>query len=173
MKLRNENEAYAELLGDHLLVLVRRLRLIPADRWDWQPEPTAPSPRILAEHTWQWLVCDRQHIREPDASLHPRVPDPPTDQSQMCDVLAAERENWLTLILSLTTEELDEPRSQFNDIEPVLNIRSFICHMIQNAIYKHGQLSTLFFTLGLDGPEPYSAPLPNPIYEEVFGPAIA
>jgi hypothetical protein len=43
--------------------------------------------------------------------------------------------------------------------------------MIQNTIYKHGQFSTLYFALGLDGTEPYSAPFPNPIYAEIFGPA--
>lgn len=31
-------------------------------------------------------------------------------------------------------------------------------------IYKHGQLSTLFFALGLDGEEPYTAPFPNDVY---------
>ena len=171
--LENEIQAYEDLLMGHLVPFVRRLRAIPADRWDWQPTISAPSARILAEHTWQWLVCDRQHIAEGDASRHARIPDPPDNQSAMCDTLAGEAERWRKLILEMPTDEFDEPRTQFNDIEPVRNIRWFICHMIQNCVYKHGQLSTIFFMLGLDGDEPYTAPFPNPIYEEVFGPALS
>ena len=50
-------------------------------------------------------------------------------------------------------------------------MRGFVCHMIQNTIYKHGQFATIYFALGLDGTEPYNAPFPNPIYEQRFGPA--
>lgn len=170
MELHNENEAYVDLLCVHLQSMVRRLRQIPPDKWDWQPEIMAPSARILAQHTWQWLICDRQHIGEPDASRHPRIPDPPDDPDAMCDALAAETENWRAILRSLTPEQLAEPRRQFNDLRWELSVRWFVCHMIQNTIYKHGQLSMLYFMLGLDGPEAYAAPFPNPIYEEEFGP---
>jgi hypothetical protein len=40
--------------------------------------------------------------------------------------------------------------------------------MIQNCIYKNGQLATIYFALGLDGTEPYEAPFPNPIYEQAW-----
>lgn len=167
--MQNENETYAWLLIGHLKSMVHRLRQIPPDRWDWQPEPMAPSARILAVHTWQWLMCDRQHIAEPDASQHTLVPEPPDEPQALCDALAAETQRWDDLLRSLTPEQLLAPRNQFNMTEYTLNVRWFVAHMIQNSIYKHGQLSMLYFMLGLDGPEPYDAPFPNPIYRERFG----
>ena len=163
-----EVQAYEWLLCGHLEGLTERLRMLPKERWDWSPDPAAPSARTLAVHTWQWLQCDRQHILEPDASRHTRIPDPPLDEKAMCDALAVETENWRELIRGLTPEKMAEPRSQFG-AEPVLSVRWFVCHMIQNSIYKHGQFSLLFFALGLDGSEPYSAPFPNPIYDECYG----
>ena len=165
MPLRNENEAYAELLCGHLEGFVWRLRRLPADKWDYQFAPPAPSPRTLAVHAWQWLVCDRQHIAEPDARRHPPVPDPPDDPGAICDLLAEETERWRALIRSLTPEQMLAARRQFNDYP--MNVREFVCHMIQNVIYKHGQFATIFFALGLDGTEPYAAPFPNPIYAEL------
>ena len=64
--------------------------------------------------------------------------------------------------MSLTPEQMDAPRSQFNAFG--MNVRGFVLHIIQNTIYKHGQFATLYFALGLDGTEPYDAPFPNPIY---------
>ncbi len=162
-KIDSENDAYATLLYWYVSHFVSRLRQLPPERWEWQTAVPAPSPRILAEHAWQWLVCDRQHILEPDVNLHIDVPTPPEDQQAMCDLLKAEAEMWRDMILAFTPEQLDEPRSQFGVSER--NIRWFICHMIQNCIYKHGQLATIYFALGMDGTEPYSAPFPNPLYE--------
>jgi len=161
--LGDEQHAYAYLLCSHLRHMTERMRLVPEDKWDWSPAPAAPTTRILASHAWQWLVCDRQHILEPDARKHAPIPEPPNDPAAMCDLLAAETDTWEALILSLTTAQLDEPRSQFNQGE--MGVRGFVCHMIQNCIYKHGQFATLFFALGLDGTEPYDAPFPNPIYQ--------
>ena len=169
MDVYNENEAYVDLLCVHLKSFVRRLREVPADRWDWQPEIPAPSARTLAQHAWQWLICDRQHIRNADASRHPRIAEPPAGQQDLCDALAEETENWRALIMSLTPEQLSEPRMLFNCPDPKTTVRGLVCHMIQNTIYKHGQMSTIYFMLGLDGTEPYTAPFPNPIYEEEFG----
>lgn len=169
--MRNENELYANVLVDwHLQGFIYRLRRIPADKWEYQPALPAPSARILAEHAWQWLVCDRQHIAEPDAARHPRIPDPPADQQAMCDVLEAEAHAWRRLVLDMTPEQLAAPRRQFGQGDD-LNVRWFIGHMLNNVIYKHGQLATIYFALGLDGDEPYSAPFPNPIYAEFFGTA--
>ncbi len=165
--MRNENEAYVSLLCGHLWVFTQRLRQIPPDKWDYQPAAPAPSPRILATHAWQWLICDRQHIAEPDARKHPRVPDPPANQQALCDELAAETERWRALLLSLTPGQFGEERRQFNEYP--MNVRGFVCHMIQNTIYKHGQLATIYFALGLDGDEPYAAPFPNPIYDQLQG----
>ncbi len=167
--MENENKAYISLLCDHLKRFTSRLREIPADKWAWQPNPPSPSAKILAIHAWQWLICDRMHIMQADISLHPRVPNAPEDQQALCDALAAETENWREMLANLTPHQFSETRYQFGELDHEMNIRSFICHMIQNTIYKHGQFSTLYFMLGLDGEEPYTAPLPNPYYQHVFG----
>ena len=160
--MNSENETYASLLGHHLQAMVYRLRQIPPDRWDWTPDIAAPTPRILAAHAWQWLICDRQHIHEPDALKHERIPDPPADPQAMCDALEEEAHRWDTMIRGMTPELLAAPRGQFNDYE--LNVRWFLYHMIQNVIYKSGQPATLYFALGLDGTGPYTAPFPTEFY---------
>jgi hypothetical protein len=170
MEPKNEMEQYRMLLLMHLRGFVERLRMLPDDRWDWTPDPAAPTPRTLAVHTWQWLQCDRQHIADPDASRHPRTLEPPVETAALCDALAAETEEWNRLLLTLTPEHLDRSSEQFNVSGSAMNVRGFIGHIIQNTIYKHGQFSELFFALGLDGTEPYTAPFPNPIYAELFGP---
>lgn len=167
--MSEETKAYEYLLCGHLTGMVHRLRKIPADKFDYAFAPPAPTPRILAVHAWQWLVCDRYHIAEPDAAKHPRVPEPPHDQAELCDALAGETETWRALIRSLSPEKLDEARYQFNEPEAAMTVREFVGHMVQNCIYKHGQLATIYFALGLDGTEPYTAPFPNPIYEELLG----
>ena len=165
--LENENEAYANVLCGHLRQMVNRLRHIPSDKWDFAPAPPAPTPRILATHAYQWLICDRMHINEADAALHDRVPDLPQEPGAACDALDAEITNWDEMLRELTPEAFAAPRSQFN--QSPMNVRAFVAHMIQNCIYKNGQLATIYFMLGLDGTEPYAAPFPNPIYAEVFG----
>jgi hypothetical protein len=168
---QTENEAYALLLCGHLEHFVERLRELPPDKWDWTPDPAAPTARILAVHAWQWLQCDRRHIAQPDASLHERIPEPPLNPVDICIALQEETEEWRRLLSALTPEQLGTERFQFNGNFP-MNVRAFVCHMIQNVIYKHGQFATLYFALGLDGTEPYAAPFPNPIYEQCFGPAV-
>ena len=166
--MSSETIAYTGLLCGHLAGFTTGLRKLPAEQWDWTPHIAAPTARILATHAWQWLQCDRQHINTPDASQHTRIPDPPTEPSAMCDALDRENAAWKDMISRMTPEFLDEKRSQFNQNE--MTVRDFICHMIQNTIYKHGQFTTLFFALEHDGSEVYAAPFPNPIYEELFGP---
>ena len=83
----------------------------------------------------------------------------------MCAILQAEVDTWKEMTLAMTLEYLAELRSQFGIFE--MNVRGFVCHMIQNCIYKHGQFATLYFALGLDGDAPYDAPFPNPIYAEL------
>jgi len=167
---KTELELYEMILCGHLRGFAQRLRMLPAERWDWTPDQAAPTPRTLAVHTWQWLQCDRRHIAEPDASKHQPIPDPPTDPAALCDAMDAETSEWERLLRSLTPEQLDRPGKQFNIADSKMNVRGFIGHMIQNSIYKHGQFSELFFALGLDGTEPYTAPFPNPIYTDLFGP---
>ena len=162
MNIQSETQAYAFLLYSHVRSFAYCLRQMPSDRLDWQFDPAAPSARMLAEHMLQWLICDRQHILEPDALLHADVPALPRDLPTLCDALEAEADTWRALIRSLTPEQLDAPRQQFNSSP--MNVRAFVCHIIQNSIYKNGQFMTIFYALGLDGTEPYEAPLPNPIY---------
>ena len=164
-----ETELYEQLLCGHMNGMVYRLRRIPAERFDETFAPPAPTPRLLATHALSWLQCDRAHIEEADAAKHPRIPEPPADPAALCDALAVETENWRTLLRSLTPERLNETRHQFNEPEARMTVRQFIGHILQNNIYKHGQLTTLYFAWGYDGDAPYTAPLPNPIYAEVFG----
>ncbi len=160
------------LLRMHVGGMSHCLRRIPADKWDWTFAPPAPTPCILAAHTLSWLVCDRQHIEEPDALRHAPVPDIPTESAAVCDALDAEMTRWDALFARLTPEDLDAPRSQFNQYP--MTVRQFLGHIVQNSIYKNGQMMTLFYALGLDGDAPYDAPFPNPIYADLHkGPADA
>lgn len=165
--VRSETHAYAWLLALHLRRFAERLKALPEDRWDWTPDPAAPTARTLAAHTWQWLVCDRQHIENPDVLRHGLIPEMPAEPAAIVAAFEEEAENWIRLVESMSPESLDAPIRQFGG-NNLGTARGFICHMVQNAIYKHGQFSTLFFALGLDGTEPYDAPWPNPIYERVW-----
>ena len=163
-----ETEAIASQLCGHLRGIAHRGRGIPEGKFDFAFAPPAPSARTLVTHAYQWLVCDRQHVEQPDAAKHPRVPDAPQDQQALCDALLEETDRWQEMILSLTPEQLGEVRHQFNDPSD-WSVRGILHHMYQNCVYKSGQLSYIYFALGLDGDAPYDAPFPNPIYEEVFG----
>lgn len=163
--MQTENEAYVELLCRHLADMIQRLRTIPAEQWDWTPAPSAPSPRIIAQHTWNWLVADRQHLQEPNVTQHLPIPDSPTDPEALCEALEAERDYWRETLPALTPEQLAEERFQFG-MAP-FGMRTLVTHITQQVIYKHGQLSTLYFALGLDGEAPYTAPYPNDDYARV------
>jgi hypothetical protein len=149
------------------------LRKLKPEHWDWAPDQAAPTPRTVAVHAWQWLMCDRQHIDEPDFARHTNVPEPPEDIDKFCEAFAEETENWRQLLRRLTPEDLVKPRNQFGQPDAHMNIRFFIGHMVQNLIYKHGQFAEVFFALGYDGTEPYSAPFPNAIYDEVRAQIVA
>jgi uncharacterized damage-inducible protein DinB len=165
MNLINENQTYSVLLCMHVRSMIRSLQQMSEEHWDWRPDQAAPTARILATHTYQWLVCDRQHINEPDALKHSDVPALPHNKEEACACLTEEIDRWEKMIQELSADDLSSPRSQFNGYS--MNVRGFIAHMIQNCIYKNGQLSTLYFALGYDGTEPYDAPFPNPIYAEL------
>lgn len=165
-KMENENVLYERVLTGHIGGMIGRLKGLPEDKWDWTPHVAAATARTLAAHAYQWLVCDRQHIEEPDASKHVDVPEPQGDPASMIAALEQEKEAWSTMLLQLTAEDFDRPLRQFGVYDEG-NVRGFIGHVIQNTIYKHGQLSTLYFALELDGSEPYKAPFPNPIYADV------
>jgi len=162
-----ELEGYEALLIEHLESMLRGLQRLSPEHWDWTPNQAAPTPRTVAAHAWQWLICDRQHIDEPDVSKHKNVAEPPADIDAFCDAFAEETENWRQLLRRLTPADLDSPRHQFGEQDTLMNVRHFIDHMTQNVIYKHGQFAEVFYALGYDGTVPYTAPLPNAIYEEI------
>ncbi len=166
LALPTELACYEFLLIMHLEAMLGRLRMLKPEHWDWTPDQAAPAPRTVAVHAWQWLMCDRQHIQEPDVRKHEHVLEAPSDPAEFCALFGQEIENWRQLLRTLTPEQLNEPRRQFGLSEP-MNVRFFIAHMIQNVIYKNGQFSEVFFALGYDGTDPYEAPFPNPIYTQV------
>jgi hypothetical protein len=167
--LLTEQEAYAEVLLSHLSAMSRRLRQLPADKWDFTFHQAAPTSRTLAQHAIQWLQCDRQHINNPDASQHRPVPEIPTEPEAICDAMDREAAEWKTPLANMTVEDLNRESRQFNFDDAPMTVRAFVAHMIQNLIYKNGQFATIYFALELDGAAPYEAPFPNPIYDEVFG----
>lgn len=160
--MKTENEAYVEMLCRHLGDMISQLRTIPAERWDWTPAPSAPSPRIVAEHTWHWLVADRQHLQEPDVTQHSPVPIAPFEPLALCEALETEANYWRETLPTLTLDQLAEERLQFG-MGP-MDVRTLIVHITQQVIYKHGQLSTLFYALALDDEALYTAPYPNDGY---------
>lgn len=160
--------AHENLIG-HLKCIHRWASRMSEEQFDLTYHPAAPTGRTLVTHTWQWLICDRYHIEEPDASKHAAVPDPPADKAALIAELEAEAKRWDEMLRAMPTEMLDEVRHQFNDTGFDWSVRGCVYHMLQNVIYKNGQLSYLAFSFGLDGTEPYAAPFPNPIYAEVFG----
>lgn len=157
-----ETRTFLWLLRMHVRSMAACLRQIPADQWDWTFAPPAPTPRILAAHTLSWLICDRQHIEQPDAAFHAPVPSVPADPAAVCGALDTEMDRWEALLPRLTPEDLDAPRAQFNKYP--MTVRQFLGHIVQNSIYKNGQLMTIYYGLGLDGDALYDAPFPNPIY---------
>jgi hypothetical protein len=160
--MQNETELYQRMLCGYVERMARWLRKIPTEQWDWTPAVYAPTCRQVAEHTWVTLVCDRQHVEEPDVFLHPLVPDPPQEPAELCTALEAEAKWWREWLGRQTPETYLAPRKQFG-VGPV-NVRWMVYHITQQVVYKLGQLSTLYYALGLDGTEPYQAPFPNEYY---------
>lgn len=156
------------LLGNARKIL-RWARQLTPEQLDFTYALSAPTARNLVIHTWQWLACDRQHIEQPDASLHALIEEAATDPATLFAQFEAEIDRWQTLLAELTPEKLDAVRSQFNDTSYPWSVRDALYHMLQNVLYKLGQLSYLYYALGYDGTDPYEAPFPNPIYREVFG----
>ncbi len=163
--MKTENEAYLFLFDNHLDAIILRLRAIPSDKLDWIPGPGAPSARMVGEHAWVWLVCDRQHLTEPDVTKHARIEASPATGEELCSALEVEQKAWCELIEAITPEQFDELRYQFG--RNPLTVRLLVSHITQQIIYKSGQLSTLYFALGLDGDEPYTAEHPNEFYGAV------
>jgi len=166
LDFQDEIESSSITLVAHLEKIITCLRDLQPEHWDWTPNPSAPTARVLAIHTWQWLCCDRQHILEPDFDKHIDVPEAPESTDEICAQLAEEAEHWKQLLSTLTPDKMLEPRQQFGMPHNEMNVRTFYAHMVQNVIYKSGQLSMIYFALGYDGTDPYDAPFPNAIYAQ-------
>lgn len=160
--MQSETEVYQQMLCGYIGQMAHWLKQIPEEKWDWTPGPGAPSVRQVAEHALVWLVCDRQHVSEPDIALHTPVPDPPREPAAFCAALEAEGKWWREWLGQQNPESYLQPRKQFG-ISP-MNVRGFVFHITQQIVYKVGQLSTLYYALGMDGIDPYTAPQPNVYY---------
>ena len=163
----SELEGFDLFLAFHLNKLLERFKMMKPEDRDWSPNVAAPSARIIVEHTWQWLLCDRQHIMNPYVASHSDVAEAPASDDAFCEAFSLEIKEWRDMLASMDPKLLDEPRLQFGLEKNACNIRYFLGHTLQNVTYKSGQLSLLFFALGYDGPEQYSAPFPNEIYTHV------
>ncbi len=158
----SEIETYHRFIVGTIRHLATTMRQIPQDRWEFAIAKPAPSSREIAGHCWMGLVCDRQHILEPDCSNHLKIEAPPSTQGEMCDLLNQEADLWSEMIKCLTPDMLEEPRKQFGKHE--LNVRFFLAHMAMHVSSKWGQFSMLYYAWGFDGEESYSAPDPNYYY---------
>jgi hypothetical protein len=158
--MKTENDAYSYLLSSSLNEVIQRLRAIPGEKWEWAPAPDAPSAKIIGELVLAWLVCDRQHLCEPDTTLHTPVAASPATADALCGALEAERSAWCEIIAALTPEQFGEKRYHFGSWP--LNVRELVAHIIQLVIYNSGQLSSLCFALPVGGANP--VPHPNHHY---------
>ena len=164
-----ELENVSQNLIGHARKMLHWARKMSPEQLDFTYHQAAPTTRTLVTHAWQWLACDRQHIEQADASKHTLITEAPSDPLALFAEFEAEIDRWQALLAELTEEKLAEIRHQFNDTGFDWSVRGCVYHMLQNVLYKHGQLSYLAFAFGLDGTDPYEAPFPNPIYKEVFG----
>ncbi len=160
---QSELEIYERLTAGFTGSLVRHARQIPEDKWNWSFSERTPTAREICEHAFMWLWCDRQQMTEDDISRHRPVPNLPSDRDSMIRLLEDEAQVWRRLVRSFSSESLLEEREAFEG--DGRNVRWFLYHMGQHLVYKLGQLSMLYYQLGLDGAERYDAPHPNQIYE--------
>ena len=160
-----EADSYSWLLRSHFDKIASRSNEMSEEQWLWRPTTPAPSARETVEHAWAWLISDRLHIENEVDMKTWRTPDPPQAKAAMVDEFEAEAARWSAMLDSMNDSTLDETRNRFG-LQPA-TIRFLIQHMVQNVIYKSGQLSTLYFAQGLDGTEPFAAPLPNEIVDMI------
>ncbi len=161
-QLKDELEVFELMIVGYIGSLVRTARSIPDDKWNWSFSERTPTAREICEHTFVWLWCDRQQMTVLDRTQHRPTPDLPIDRMAMIQLLEQEAGEWRRLVRSLDQESLSAEREPWPGETRV--VRSFLFHMGQNVIYKVGQVSVLYYELGLDGGEPYDAPFPNRSY---------
>ncbi len=161
-----EPEAYRDLLELHLKKIIARSLAMSEVQWNWSPSPSAPTTAALVEHAWVWLVSDRVQIQ--DRNENGFCPEHlPESKEDLIAALEEEAGEWKRMLTSMEPALLDDPLKNFGVQE--IDVRRLVTHMVQNVIYKSGQLSANYFALGLDGTEPYSAPFPRDVLEEIRG----
>jgi hypothetical protein len=101
-------------------------------------------------------------IQTPPSTAVGVVAESLEDKEVFCEAFNQEIRNWEALLRSLKPEDLGQTRPQFGDVNAMHNVRSYIGHMVQNVIDKHGQLSELFYALEYDGSDVYTAPISEP-----------
>src|SRR5579885_3362364 len=165
-----EAESYDWLLQNHLEKLIVRSKAMSDEQWNWKPSPPSPCAREIVEHACIWLLTDRLQIEAQQDLLTWRAPALPDGREQMIAELEAESARWRKMLTTMDDSVLNEPRRR-HGIFPS-TVRFFVQHMVQNVSYKSGQLATLFFAQGLDGAEPFVAPMPNEL-QDLIANAIA
>lgn len=154
----SEIEAFEQLICGFTGGILRRAREIPEEKWNWSFSERTPTAREICEHAWMWLRRDRQDITADQGA----IPETPIDRTEMLELLASEKDAWQDLIQTIKAPTMDELR--FTPDGYSRSIRGYLFHMAQHIVSKCGQMTMLYFELGLDGGEPYDAPHPNRLF---------
>ncbi len=162
-EMQSELEMFEMMVVGFTGSLIRSATKIPHDKWNWSFSERTPTAREICEHAYVWLWCDRMQITRFGGNEPFPTPELPSDQDSMLAILKGEADAWRTLIRSFESRYLADQYQVFGEGDN-RNLRGFLFHMGQHLIYKVGQLSVLFYDLGLDGPEPYAAICPNELY---------
>ncbi|MBS1718272.1 MAG: hypothetical protein JSS72_11130 [Armatimonadetes bacterium] len=161
-QMQSELEVCEMMTAGFAGALARFAKQIPLDKWNWSFSERTPTPREACEHAFLWMWCDRQQMTVPDRSQHRPTPELPSDRDALIGMLEEEAEEWRMMIRGLKPEQLLDERESFGG--EMRNLRGFLFHIGQQVIYKTGQMSVLYYGLGLDGGEPYAAAYPNGVY---------
>ena len=162
MDASSEIGVYEQLICGFTGGILRRAREIPEDKWNWSFSERTPTAREICEHSWMWLRADRQEITVIDPTQLEAIPDPPQDRLQMLDWLESEKNAWRDLLQTIDAPLMDELRQSPDGY--FRSVRGYLLHMSQHIVSKCGQMTMLYFELGLDGGEPYDATHPNRLY---------
>ena len=163
--MNKETELYGWLLEDYIRQMTARLNRFTDEQWVWHPSAPVPSAQTLATNALEWMICDRQHILEPDAQFHEPIPATSASRQEVVTALQAELKEWMRLFTQIRVEDLDAPRRQFNRLDADhQDVRWLMLHAINNIVLRLGEMSTLAHALGHDGTEAHKNLLPAECY---------
>jgi hypothetical protein len=166
--MNRETELYSKLLESYISEMLEKLNLLSEDQWCWQPSPPVPSAQMLATNALEWMICDRQHINEPDAKFHDPIPPTPVERECVMERLSAELKEWVRLLSQIRVEDLEAPRRQFNRLDADdQNVRWMMLNAVDNVARRLGELTPLWLALGHGGADPYQNKLPHECYERL------